>query len=292
MKIVIVGGVAGGASAAARARRLSEEAEIIIFERGPDVSFANCGLPYHIGGEIPDRARLNVVICSQAMVALARQMEERYDIPFIEAAFYGLRETAAALRTIAAGLVARGAPAALIERAESLIAAETARARERLAPHLPGLAGKRVLLYSGGVKSWSVIAALQDLGMTVIGTSVRKSTDDDKSRARALLGDEAEMFGQIPAKDLDRRLRAGEADILVSGGRSQFTALKARVPWLDINQERHHAFAGFDGFVELARRLDLEINSPIWRQVRHPAPWETGVAARDAASPGDAEDRP
>ena len=58
--IVIIGGVAGGASAAARARRHSEAAHIIVLERGPDVSFANCGLPYHIGGEIPDRADLAV----------------------------------------------------------------------------------------------------------------------------------------------------------------------------------------------------------------------------------------
>lgn len=60
MKIAIVGGVAGGASAAARARRLSETAEIIVFERGPEPSFANCGLPYYIGGEIADRAKLLV----------------------------------------------------------------------------------------------------------------------------------------------------------------------------------------------------------------------------------------
>ena len=57
-RIVIVGGVAGGASAAARARRLSEEAEITIFERGPHVSFANCGLPYFVGGEIAERDEL------------------------------------------------------------------------------------------------------------------------------------------------------------------------------------------------------------------------------------------
>ncbi|PMM84301.1 FAD-dependent oxidoreductase [Vibrio breoganii] len=57
-KILIVGGVAGGASAAARARRLSEDAEIIMFERGEFVSFANCGLPYHIGGDITDRSKL------------------------------------------------------------------------------------------------------------------------------------------------------------------------------------------------------------------------------------------
>lgn len=53
-RILVVGGVAGGASAAVRARRLSEEAEIILFERGPHVSFANCGLPYHVGGEIKE----------------------------------------------------------------------------------------------------------------------------------------------------------------------------------------------------------------------------------------------
>lgn len=60
MKLLIVGGVAGGASAAARARRLSEDAEIILFERGPEVSFANCGLPYYIGGEITKRDKLLV----------------------------------------------------------------------------------------------------------------------------------------------------------------------------------------------------------------------------------------
>jgi len=59
-RLVIVGGVAGGAAAAARARRLSEDAEITILERGEHISFANCGLPYHIGGTIRQRSRLLV----------------------------------------------------------------------------------------------------------------------------------------------------------------------------------------------------------------------------------------
>jgi NADPH-dependent 2,4-dienoyl-CoA reductase/sulfur reductase-like enzyme/rhodanese-related sulfurtransferase len=61
MKLLIIGGVAGGASAAARARRLSEDAHIVLFDRGPDVSFANCGLPYYLGGEIAERDKLLVV---------------------------------------------------------------------------------------------------------------------------------------------------------------------------------------------------------------------------------------
>jgi NADPH-dependent 2,4-dienoyl-CoA reductase/sulfur reductase-like enzyme/peroxiredoxin family protein/rhodanese-related sulfurtransferase/TusA-related sulfurtransferase len=68
-KIVIVGGVAGGATAAARARRLSENAEIVLIERGEEVSWANCGLPYYIGGEITDRDALIV----QQKAGLARR---------------------------------------------------------------------------------------------------------------------------------------------------------------------------------------------------------------------------
>ena len=60
-RIIIVGGVAGGASAAAKARRVDENAEIHVFERGPYISFANCGLPYFIAGEIDDRAKLIVM---------------------------------------------------------------------------------------------------------------------------------------------------------------------------------------------------------------------------------------
>ncbi len=61
MKVVIVGGVAGGASTAARLRRMDENAEIVLLERGAYISFANCGLPYHIGDVIPDRDKLLVV---------------------------------------------------------------------------------------------------------------------------------------------------------------------------------------------------------------------------------------
>ena len=58
MKLIVVGGVAAGASVAARTRRLDESADIIVFERGHHVSFANCGLPYHIGEVITERDRL------------------------------------------------------------------------------------------------------------------------------------------------------------------------------------------------------------------------------------------
>ena len=60
MKVLIVGGVAGGAGAAARLRRNDEQAEIILFEKGAFISFANCGLPYYIGGAFTDRGQLQL----------------------------------------------------------------------------------------------------------------------------------------------------------------------------------------------------------------------------------------
>ena len=60
MKVVIVGGVAGGATAAARIRRLDEQAQIVVFERSGFISYANCGLPYYIGGSITDPEELTL----------------------------------------------------------------------------------------------------------------------------------------------------------------------------------------------------------------------------------------
>ncbi len=75
MKVVIVGGVAGGASAAARLRRLDADAEIVLFERGREPSFANCGMPYYIGGEIETRDRL--LVASETMLRQRHRIDVR-----------------------------------------------------------------------------------------------------------------------------------------------------------------------------------------------------------------------
>ncbi|MCI0457769.1 MAG: FAD-dependent oxidoreductase [Gemmataceae bacterium] len=84
MKLLIVGGVAGGASAAARARRLSEDARIVLFERGPDVSFANCGLPYYVGGEIAQREKLLVVTPDRLRSRLNLDVRTRTSVQAID----------------------------------------------------------------------------------------------------------------------------------------------------------------------------------------------------------------
>lgn len=86
MKIVIIGGVGGGMSCAARARRLDEHAEIVVLDRGEYVSFANCGLPYYVGGEIESRDSLLVQTPAKLRAALNLDVRTRHDVVGLDAA--------------------------------------------------------------------------------------------------------------------------------------------------------------------------------------------------------------
>ena len=124
MKIVIVGGVAGGASAAARARRLDEHAEIVLLERGPDVSFANCGLPYYLSGEITERAKL--------LVTPLERLRQRYKLdarPLSEVTSIDIEKHEVEVRDVATGTINR-------ERFDKLILSPGA------APRMPGIPGQ------------------------------------------------------------------------------------------------------------------------------------------------------
>ncbi len=124
MKLVIVGGVAGGASAAARARRLDEHAEIVLLERGPDVSFANCGLPYYLSGEITERAKL--------LVTPLERLRQRYKLdarPLSEVTSIDIEKHEVEVRDVATGTINR-------ERFDKLILSPGA------APRMPGIPGQ------------------------------------------------------------------------------------------------------------------------------------------------------
>ena len=220
------------------------------------------------------RARAAMMVCSKAMINIARKMEERYDIPYFEGSFYGISDTSESLRQISRLLVQRGAPDDILGRTETLIAREEARAWQRIAGYRARLNGKKVLLITGGVKSWSVVAALQEGGMEVVGTSVKKSTKQDIDKIKEIMGDDAHMIDDMRPREMYKMLRDARADIMLSGGRSQFVALKTKMPWLDINQERHHAYAGYEGMIDLVHEIDKALANPVWQQVRQPAPWD------------------
>ena len=165
------------------------------------------------------RARAAMMVCSKAMINVARKMEERYGIPFFEGSFYGIEDIERFAARDRAALVERGAPDELIgahrggDRARG-----GARPGRRSQPYKPRFTGKRVLLITGGVKSWSVVAALQEAGLEIVGTSVKKSTKEDKERIKELMGQDAHMIDDMTPREMYKMLKDAKADIMLSGG--------------------------------------------------------------------------
>ena len=221
------------------------------------------------------KAEVNMMVCSKAMLNVARKLESKFGTPWFEGSFYGISDTSQALRDFARLI----GDADLTARTEAVIAREEARVLADLEPWKERLNGKRVLLNTGGVKSWSVVSALQDLGMVVVATGTKKSTEEDKARIRELMGEEALMLDDVSPKKLLQVVKDYRCDILIAGGRNLYTALKARLAFLDINQEREFGYAGYDGMLELVRQLALTIESPVWDAVRTPAPWRSAGTA-------------
>lgn len=215
------------------------------------------------------RARLNVIVCAKSLISLTRKMQERYNIPFISLSFYGKRDTSAALRAIATAL---GDPA-LLERTEALIAREEAALEQRLKPYRARFAGKKAVLNTGGNKSWSIAAALQDLGIEVVATAVGKSTEDDRAKAQEYLGPKGVLMTR-PAQEQAKIIDETKADLLLAGGRSLYTAIKKGISFIDVNQEKKKSYGAYAGLLNLAEDVAVALESSVFRLVGRRAPWE------------------
>lgn len=215
------------------------------------------------------RARLNVIVCAKSLISLTRKMHEQYGIPSISLSFYGKRDTSNGLLAIAEAL----GDADLIERTRQLIAREEEQLEEQLKPYRVFFAGKKAVLNTGGNKSWSIASALQDLGIEVIATAVKKATEDDRAKAREYLGADGVLMmnpGVEQAKLIDER----GADLLLAGGRSLYTAIKKGIAFADVNQEKKKSYGGYAGLLNLAEDLKNAMQNPVFKLAGRRAPWE------------------
>jgi nitrogenase molybdenum-cofactor synthesis protein NifE len=198
-------------------------------------------------------AKLNVVVCSRALINVAKEMERKYGIPFVEVSFFGSTEIAKALRAIGSGL-SRLNGSNGSNQIEAVIRQEEKKLKAALKPY-QHLRGKRAVLYTGGVKSWSFISALRDLGIEIVAVGTKKSTVEDEEKMKEILGPGAPLVEDVTPKNLLRLLKERNADILVAGGRNQYLAVKEGYPFVDVNQERHSPYAGHLGLANLAEQI-------------------------------------
>ncbi len=241
------------------------------------------------------RAKLNVIICSKSLTNLARKMRMRFGMPYLEESFYGMTDTAKALRDIARELdLAVNGPGRTVmqARVERLITEQEALCSRRIAPFRARLAGKRAVLFTGGVKTWSMVNALRELGVGILAAGTQNSTLEDFHRMKALMHKDARIIDDTSTAGLLGIMREKMPDMIVAGGKTKFLALKTKTPFLDINHGRAHSYAGYDGMVTFAKQLDLTVNNPIWASLAGRAPWDRTGEERDAdaaAAEGHAE---
>ncbi len=161
----------------------------------------------------------------------------------------------------------------LIARAEAVIAEEEAALEAKLAPYKVLFAGKKAVLNTGGNKAWSIASGLQDLGIEVVATSIAKSTQDDIDKAREYLGENGILMSK-PAAEQAKVIDSTGADILLAGGRSLYTAIKKKISFIDVNQEKKTSYGGYSGLVNLAEELKYAFRNPVFANVAKRAPWE------------------
>ncbi|MCF6178603.1 MAG: nitrogenase molybdenum-cofactor biosynthesis protein NifE, partial [Geopsychrobacter sp.] len=193
------------------------------------------------------RAKLNVIVCAKSLVSLTRKMQKQYGIPSVSLSFYGKRDTSNGLLAIAEAL----GDADLIRCTTKLIVREEALLEEKLEPYRKVFAGKKAVLNTGGNKTWSIAAALQDLGIEVVATAVKKATEDDREKARQTLGENGVLM-MNPGAEQAKLIEERGAHLLLAGGRSLYTAIKKGIAFPDVNQEKKKSYGGYDGRLKLA----------------------------------------
>lgn len=215
--------------------------------------------------QMAHRAKLNVIVCAKSLITLVRKMEEQYNIPHVSVSFYGKRDTTNAIRTIVSAFKNEE----LSKKAEAMIQEEEAKLEERLIPYRKILAGKKAILNTGGNKSWSIASALQDIGIEVVATSVRKSTLEDVEIAKKYV----KILMKVPAQEQAKLIDEHGVDILLAGGRSLYTAIKKKVAFVDVNQEKKVSYGAYGGLENLAIDVCAAVNNKVFKVVGNEAPW-------------------
>lgn len=216
--------------------------------------------------QVAHRAKLNVIVCAKSLITLCRKMEEKYQIPYISVSFYGRRDTSNAIMSI----VNAFGDKELIAKAQEVIKYEENKLEIELIPYKKILQGKKAILNTGGNKSWSIASALQDIGIEVVATSINKATQEDIDIAK----DYVKILMKSPANEQAKLIDEHNVDILLAGGRSLYTAIKKKIAFVDVNQEKKISYGAYSGLVNLAKDVCNAINNKVFKIVAKEAPWK------------------
>ena len=226
------------------------------------------------------KVKLNLIHCYRSMNYIARHMEEKYKIPWIEYNFFGPTKIAESLRKIAALF-----DETIQEGAEKVIAKYQAEYDAVIAKYKPRLQGKRVMLYVGGLRPRHVIGAYEDLGMEVVGTGYEFGHNDDYDRTIKEMGNATLIYDDVTGYEFEEFVKRVQPDLIGSGIKEKYIFQKMGIPFRQMHSWDYSGpYHGYDGFAIFARDMDMTLNNPCWKQVK--VPWKTAESSKVAAAAG------
>ncbi len=211
--------------------------------------------------------KVNLIHCYRSMNYIARHMEEKYNIPWMEYNFFGPTKVAESLRAIAALFDDK-----IKEGAERVIAKYQPLMQAVIDKYKPRLQGKRVMLYVGGLRPRHVIGAYEDLGMEVVGTGYEFGHNDDYDRTIKDMGNATLLYDDVTGFEFEEFVKRVKPDLVGSGIKEKFIFQKMGVPFRQMHSWDYSGpYHGYDGFAIFARDMDMTLNNPCWSKIT--APW-------------------
>jgi nitrogenase molybdenum-iron protein alpha chain len=213
------------------------------------------------------KVKLNLLHCYRSMNYIARHMEEKYAIPWLEYNFFGPTKIKESLRDIASHF-----DETIQAGAERVIAKYTPAMDAIIAKFKPRLQGKKVMLYVGGLRPRHTIGAYEDLGMEVIGAGYEFAHNDDYDRTMKEMKDATLIYDDVTGYEFEEFVRQLKPDLIGSGIKEKYAFHKMGVPFRQLHSWDYSGpYHGFDGFAVFARDMDMTVNNPCWGMLK--APW-------------------
>lgn len=210
----------------------------------------------------------NVVQCAGSMTYLAKEMEKRYNIPFVKISFFGIEDTKNSLRTIAEYAHKLSGDEKIIARTEEFIKEKVEGLNEKLEFYREKLAGKRAAIYvGGGFKAISLIKQFNDLGIKSVMVGTQTGRPEEYDVIRSIADDDTIIIDDANPTELEKFMKEKGADLLVGGVKERPLAYKLGIAFLDHNHERKHPLCGFEGSINFAKEAYASINSPVWKML-------------------------
>ena len=206
-------------------------------------------------------ASLNIVECFGSMAYLAKQMEAKFEIPYLRVRFIGTQDIRNSLLQIVQILGDR----AMMEKALELIHEEEARVGPVIEHYRQRLAGKKAAIFLGGTyKVLPLITQLSKLGIKTVLCGTQNGTADDYRMLRDMADEGVVMLNDASPSELEKYVKEKGADVFIGGVKERTLALKMGVAFVDFNHDRKHPLTTYEGLLNLAKELDLTANSPVW----------------------------